>query len=201
MEENFEEYNRKNDGNTLGIIGFILSLIVCTAIIGLPLSLLALKKRPRGLAIAGVVLGTIFLTAQIGGVYLAVTSIEETNWETVGNFWEGQMESAQIAAASQQYFDKNDKYATKISDLPLAEDIKIDPWGHKYRLVYTISRNGGYSPLIQTPGRDGIWDNDDDPKAMTRSTIIDPETVNEPREDEPKDEALPPKKKTRIEDK
>lgn len=60
--------------NTLGLIGFIVSLvglILCgiPSLIGLILSAIGLKKEPRGLAIAGVIIGLL------GLVLLAVTSV------------------------------------------------------------------------------------------------------------------------------
>ncbi len=61
----FEAEYREPEKNVLGIVGFALSF--CTGPIGLIVSLIALTKRPRGFAIAGVIISLIS-TAVIGTV-------------------------------------------------------------------------------------------------------------------------------------
>ena len=58
---------QEQEKNVLGIVGFALSF--CTGPIGLIVSLIALTKRPKGFAIAGVIISLIS-TAVIGTVVL-----------------------------------------------------------------------------------------------------------------------------------
>src|SRR5215210_2130737 len=50
-------YPERRPSNTLGIVGFVLAF--CLPPIGLILSLAALARRPRGFAIAGVIIGLL----------------------------------------------------------------------------------------------------------------------------------------------
>ncbi|MEZ6194245.1 MAG: DUF4190 domain-containing protein [Planctomycetota bacterium] len=73
-----------HERNPLGVVGFLFSLsgVLCcvTAPIGLLLSLIALRGRPRGLAIAGVILGLIGTLALAG---IAVSSEMEDRRDRV----------------------------------------------------------------------------------------------------------------------
>ena len=193
MEENFEDYRRNSGSNGLGIAGFILSLIFCTAIIGLPISIFALKRQPRGLAIAGTVLGAIFVLIQGAVIFMMVQSVRESGWESLENAWEGHRDSTQVVVACQQYFEQNGKYAAELSDLNLAEDVITDPWGHKYRLKYMKSPfDNSYLPLVLSPGRDGVFDNDDDPTKLPESSVFDADELNNPVEPAPEKETPKP---------
>lgn len=188
VEENYEEYSRKPEGNTLGIVGFVLSIICVTAVIGLPLSIIALRRRPRGLAIAGVVLGAIFLLLQIGAVFLVLTFIEDQKWESVSNWIDYNKSNSQIVTAATEYELKNGRYPAKLSDLELGTDVTNDPWGNSYRLSYVKHPfDDSVLPYLQSAGKDGIWDNEDDPTKSGKSQLIDIEEFNEKRTHRSKD--------------
>ncbi|MBE7699727.1 DUF4190 domain-containing protein [Oerskovia sp. Sa1BUA8] len=92
-------------GKTLGIVGLVLSILGCTSLIGLILSIVALSKSKKagyknGIALAGIIVGAVLLvTSIVVGIVLlvaggaAVTDLLEacenvSSGDTV--VWEGQ---------------------------------------------------------------------------------------------------------------
>ena len=66
-------------GKTLGIAGLVLSIIGCTSLIGLILSIVALNKSKKagyknGIALAGIIVGAILLVASIIGAIVFVSA-------------------------------------------------------------------------------------------------------------------------------
>ncbi|GAA1851430.1 hypothetical protein [Myceligenerans crystallogenes] len=64
----------QNPGKTLGIVGLVLSILGCTALIGIVVSVIGLVKSRKaglgnGLAWAGIIIGVLWLV--IGGIGLA----------------------------------------------------------------------------------------------------------------------------------
>ncbi|MEK8227797.1 DUF4190 domain-containing protein [Oerskovia sp. M15] len=65
-------------GKTLGIVGLVLSILGCTSLIGLILSIVAFVKSRKagfknGIALAGIIVGAILVVASIvGGIIFAV---------------------------------------------------------------------------------------------------------------------------------
>jgi hypothetical protein len=153
--------------NGLGVAGFVTSLVglvLCLGVIcpiGLLLSTIALFKRPRGLAIAGVVLGLVgsawiivalFFILMLGVGLAGVTALGAGGIE-VG------MDATQIHRAMRSHYAANAQLPSTLALLGLDEETLTDPWGKPYR--YTIDPDGRRY-AIATAGRDGVWDTDDD---------------------------------------
>lgn len=124
----FEAEYREPEKNVLGIVGFALSF--CTGPIGLIISLIALGKRPRGFAIAGVIISLI------SSVVLGLVG-----WFV---FWAGSLgikaaeatlEMKAVRSAVKAYQSANqDQLPSDLSGLSLTAEQTTDPWGTAYRL-------------------------------------------------------------------
>lgn len=153
--------------NGLGVAGFVTSLVglvMCAGLIcplGLLLSTIALFKRPRGLAIAGFIIGLIgsswiilvllfFLVLGVGLAGVAVMGI--------GAVEVGQDANA-IHAEVSKYHAANGNVPSTLTLLPLDAETLTDPWGQAYR--YTIDADGRHY-TISTAGPDQGWDTSDD---------------------------------------
>ena len=159
--------------NGLGVAGFVLSLLgflgTCGLLspIGFILSLVALRKEPKGLAIAGVIIGAIgslwFLFALVifgfmlmGLLAIAGAGVAMTlpNIQTAGNML-------------QMHTEINDYHST-LGKLPesvdaittLKPDLKLDAWNNNIR--YDITGTNTYE--LRSAGPDGAWDTADDIK-------------------------------------
>ena len=158
--------------NTLGIVGFILSLLgvvgTCGLLspIGLILSIIALRREPKGFAIAGLILGILgsivfLVTLLIFGVFAlafigllaAGISLSVPNLTTYS-------EMIQIQAAVEQYAKDNsgavpDSLATAIGS---NTELATDYWDQPY--LYEDLGNGQFK--ITSLGADGMAGTDDD---------------------------------------
>lgn len=139
--------------NVLGIVGFILSF--CVSPIGLILSLIALRKPPRGLAIGGVVVGVLGTV-----VWAVLIASMAAGWKYIKAGIEGVTDYQQINAAMTSYHQNNGSYASSLDDLSgLTSDEKIDAWGTAYRLE--VKPDGSGWDLISA-GMDGKFGTSDD---------------------------------------
>jgi hypothetical protein len=74
----------ENGSNSLGVVGFVVSLVglfLCgiPSIIGLGISAVALGKRPKGFAVAGVLLGILGLIELIAVVFFAIAAFRSVS--------------------------------------------------------------------------------------------------------------------------
>ena len=117
-------------GNRLAIVGFVLALLGPLALIGVIVSAVAARRRPRGLAIAGIIVGIVMLliTAVCGGfgIYMfsfyqkAVPIVEE-----ISNDYQ------QIQASIESYkLANNGSLPADLSVLGLTQDALEDPFGN-----------------------------------------------------------------------
>ena len=141
--------------NVLGIVGFILAF--CVSPIGLIVSLIALRKPPRGLAIGGVVVGLL------GTVGLAVIAAG-VGWAFTQPIFKIQSEISQdyilIDREVASYQSKNGALPTSLDQLTtLTADQRTDPWGHAYVLEAQPSANTWSLRIL---GPDGQPDTSDD---------------------------------------
>ena len=137
----------------------LVGLLTCGVLgpIGLLLSIFALFKQPRGLAIAGFVLGLIgtgwavvmFAFVGFGAMATAVG---------IGDLGESETEMRQIARAFNEAMDRGET-PTSVSDLDLADEVLTDPWGNPYE--FGTHEWSGLT-IIRTWGPDGIADTYDD---------------------------------------
>ncbi|UCD75851.1 MAG: type II secretion system protein GspG [Phycisphaerales bacterium] len=162
--------------NGLGLAGFICSLVgllvtgglLCP--IGLLISLIALGRRPRGFAAAGVIVGLIG-TCGLGGLLIAALLIGVAAFVaglaamagTIVFFEPEKMEitteMAKTAIAVVKYREDNGVLPADLDLLDLEPLIRQDPWGSEYRYLL-IEEEPGFD-LISS-GRDGRFGTEDD---------------------------------------
>ena len=151
--------------NGLGIAGFIVSLVGLVATcgvlcpLGLLLSLFGLLKRPRGLAIAGTIIGligTAFIALFVG--YVATAAVRETHAA------EREAKTAVTVAALAEAEQIIEMHRIDTGKLPggiegnkLLVDLS-DGWGGSIR--YDLEDDHTY--LVRSPGEDGEFDTPDD---------------------------------------
>lgn len=156
--------------NGLGLAGFITSLVgIFTggvlSPVGLILSLVALTRRPRGFAIAGVVLGTVgscggCILLMLGGamflsVIVAVAAGGMPALDSVTHMFE-------VEQAIQTYVQQHGKPPADLGQLGLSEATLKDGWGHP--IQYRVEMGPGpadWNWAIQSPGSDGVVDSSD----------------------------------------
>ncbi len=157
--------------NGLGVAGFVCSLLgiltTCGLLspIGLIFSLIALRKEPRGLAIAGTIIGAFgsigfiifflifgFMLMGLLAVAGAGVALTLPNIQTAGNMLE--------------MHNQIDQYHSTLGSLPesvdtittLKPDLKLDAWNNPIR--YEITGTNSYE--LQSAGPDGKWNTADD---------------------------------------
>ncbi len=179
--DRIERSNAPVTANGLGIAGFVCSVIgLCTggllSPVGLILSLIALNRPPRGLAIAGVVIGAlgscgIIAAAVFVPVLIAValaalglTAAAVGIAALAGPDVEAQVEMA-ILAFNVENYKKQHSGALPNSLLDAAQSVDPnsglfkDPWGHEY--IFEPSEDG-HTYRIFSAGLDGIPGTPDD---------------------------------------
>ena len=158
--------------NGLGLAGFICSLVglfvgglLCP--IGLLLSLIALGRRPRGFAIAGVIVG---LLGSCGGLIVAaaVFSVALAGAAAVGLAvllanpvrLEISTDFVTIASVVQQYRQENRVLPASLDELDLEVSVHTDPWGNQYQYHFTDTEDLGFDLI--SAGEDGEFGTEDD---------------------------------------
>lgn len=154
----------------MGLAGFIVSLagvptLGLCSMPGLCLSLLGLRRRPRGLASAGVVLGAIgSIWVGAWGLMVFVTGL----WLIpLGFILPDPPWLAGITDEMDLLVERVEAYAGEHGELPptladvgvLSLDATTDPWGAAY--LYRPDRKGT-SFIICSPGPDGRLNTSDD---------------------------------------
>ncbi len=132
--------------NVLGIVGFVLSILCLTAPLGLLLSLIALRRPPRGMAIAGTIVGVIFSAILIIGAWFVSLTIP---YAVSGGKMIGVMQEAQGQSPP----------PADLSGLNIPVELQTDQWGNAFR--YELSPDGSTFTLT-TAGPDGQFDTADD---------------------------------------
>jgi hypothetical protein len=139
----------------MGTAGFVVSLVgivfTCGVIcpIGLILSLIGIGKEPKGLAIAGTVIGAV---GSLGFVFVGLG--------IVAGLLFSQVEPPDTLGLAVEAVES---YARQMGEIPPAEEgqelIKLiqDAWGNELRY-----EPGEASFLIRSAGPDGVFDTDDD---------------------------------------
>jgi hypothetical protein len=169
----YDPYISARQSNTLGLAGFICSLVGLftgglLSPVGLVISLVALGKQPRGFAVAGLILGLIgtcggiilvlffgaMILALLGIIVLAVALSETEKIEITSDM-------VKIAAAVQHYKDQNHYLPAGLELLTLQESTLRDPWGEKYRYVQKDPKEDFD---IVSSGEDKAFDTKDDVK-------------------------------------
>jgi len=151
----------EKQSNTLGLVGFIVSLVGlvltggCLSIVGLILSIIAVFKQPRGFAIAGIVIGLIgsllflvVLVPIIGVIVLVGVALAAVT-DAVSDF----------AEPLNNYYDANGAYPATLSEVGLDLAVLDDAYGGGWQ--YNRAPDG-QSFTIVGPGPDGQFDTEDD---------------------------------------
>lgn len=155
--------------NGLGIAGFIVSLVgllICGGFlspVGLVMSLIALGRRPKGFAIAGVVLGVIgsiwffLLVFVIGiGTVLAAVGIGVA---VIAAARMGE-NAVKLNQAIEEYHKQNGRVPAALTDLASMQTETLqDPWGTPFRYEVT---EGGAGFYLRSDGPDRAPGTSDD---------------------------------------
>ena len=150
-----DEFGAQPEGpakNPLGLVGFILAF--CLPPIGLLLSLAALRKMPRGFAIAGTVIG---LLGSIG--IAAVVGVSIMQWPLLSKSNDIQTDYVLIGPALDANRDADGAWPTDVTALGLPEQQTVGPWGGTY--VIEVAEDGASWELICL-GPDGTLGTSDD---------------------------------------
>lgn len=156
--------------NGLGVAGFVTSLVGLVACCGLlcPLgalfSFIAMFKRPRGLAIAGFIIGIVgsmWLIVPLVFVILPLGfAVVVGSFAALGSGgFEYAMDLSKIHRQVTAHYNANNQLPSTLGLLPLDAETLIDPWGAQYR--YEIDPDGRHY-TITTAGPDGAWDTGDE---------------------------------------
>lgn len=152
--------------NGLGIAGFIVSmvgLVSCpiVAFVGAILSAVAIRKQPRGFAIAGLVVGLVgtFLTFVVM-VAIFLPAIGRARY--VAQVAKTQADARGVGYAVEQYEKRNGSLPPSLDSLVSdglvsSRDQLLDAWGNTLRL-----EKRGSTFVIVSDGRDGAANTRDD---------------------------------------
>jgi hypothetical protein len=158
--------------NGLGLAGFVVSLVGLLSLgilcpIGLILSLFALAKRPRGFAVAGVILGLlgscggiIAVVAIVGAVAAAIT-LGSMAYVALNDpeHLEVSTDLSEIGQAVERARTPEGYPPAALTTLRLDSDILLDPWGRPYE-YHLVTEQPGYE--VTSWGPDGKAGTDDD---------------------------------------
>lgn len=148
-------YDRpRSGGNAMGVVGFILAFLLPP--IGVIVSLIALRKRPRAFAIAGVVIG-VLMSGCVGFCgFFAIIGVNAA-MEARPLYDEVTADYQAIEAEVEAYRAANGSMPSDLSSLSLSQDQLEDPYGNEY-----IFQTGAGDWSIGFKGRDGIRGSEDD---------------------------------------
>ena len=150
----------ESQSNTLGLVGFIVSIVGlltggCLAPIGLVLSIIAVFKQPRGFAIAGIVISLIgllvflVLLLPVVLVFVAIGVAGALISQTIGEF----------TGPLNNYYDTNGTYPATLDEVGIDLSVLDEAYGGGWQ--YNRAADG-QSFTIVGPGPDGQLDTEDD---------------------------------------
>ena len=152
-------------GNGLGIASFVCSLVgLCVlpilAPIGLGIGLNALRRPPRGLAVAGVTIGaigTVGWTLMLGVIVLFIHQGMGGGSFAAG--FEALDDTSEIEYEVDHYLAVNGYLPESLDELTLTQDYLTDYWGNPYRYLPDADSR---RYKIFCDGRDGLPGTPDD---------------------------------------
>lgn len=154
MSTNYPSAPSQNQSNGLGIAGFIVSLLgiigTCGLLspVGLVMSIIAMKREPKGFAIAGLVLGIIgSLSVLIGviliGLFGVAAVLAAIGISAAAPPIHATAEMVRLTHTVAQYRTDHGSLPAAVSQLPgLSHDQITDPWGNAYLIVPDTSPDG-----------------------------------------------------------
>ncbi len=155
--------------NGLGVAGFIVSLVgllaTCGALapVGLLLSTIAIFKKPRGFAFAGIVIGLIgtviiSVIALTGAAAVGFAADQVRVQEQMAEREQAQIQIAGLAERVGVFHQQNARPPLALDLLPYVDPtMLIDPWGRAFEFEPDID---GFA--IRSVGPDGVGFTDDD---------------------------------------
>lgn len=170
----------RTERNSLGMAGFVVSLVglVCSlgvlSPVGLIISLFALGRKPRGFAIAGVVIGALGTCGLVIGIVLLplIAVMLVAAGLTTGGLalaslggpgLEAQVEMAILGLNVEEHQKRANRYPTTLAEgttkIDPASELRIDAWKRPY--VYACAPDGSAFRLYSL-GPDGQPDTADD---------------------------------------
>ncbi len=176
-DQNFEVQSRPQQQriNVIGVIGFVLSLVGLLGFCFLPaaafsflaviLCFIGMFIEPRGLAIAGFIIGLIG-SALIALIALLFGGMLALGIGFAAMLTEANTEIAHIGGLARDYHNTHAAYPAQLSDLNLTAEEATDPWGNAYILMPS---NDGQSLTIMSWGPDGMSGGDDDITSTIRA--------------------------------
>lgn len=158
--------DRASGENNLGLAGFIVSLVGIVscgllAPVGAVMSAVAMKREPRGFAIAGLVIGIVgslwilaiaVAMAVVGAAGLALLFASGWHFGVMSDM-------VKITLAVSEHNDRHGSAPASLDELQLPSDTVTDPWGNQY--LYELAP-GGASFTLRSAGPDGQFDTGDD---------------------------------------
>jgi hypothetical protein len=147
--QTWDEPRSKPGSNPLGIVGFILAF--CISPLGLLLSLIALAWRPRGFAVAGVIIGLI--GSVIWGVFGTSAWIARHGFFLATEYVEVRSAVERYSAAH------NGELPADLATAGVVGDAAKDPWGKEYRFEVAAD---GKSWTLTSASYDGRFGTADD---------------------------------------
>lgn len=154
--------------NGLGVAGFVVSLsglVVCAGLpcpLGLVMSAIALRKEPRGFAIAGVITGLIGTLLAVT-ILLMASGVVGTGWPMLNMFGPQQTTSSTMWTASNDidaYFtNHNDTLPDEATGTALIAHY-TDAYGNTMKYRPTQGSTDWYE--LVSAGEDGVFGNGDD---------------------------------------
>lgn len=180
-----------SESNGLGVAGFVVSLVglvSCGLIapIGAIMSAFAMKKEPKGLAIAGLVIGIIGSLWIVGIVILVIVfgglaALLAAAGIAFGEEFETISETRSIVPMVEAYRVANDgQLPADVTVLPgyLQQDSYLDTWDNPYQI-----RPDGEGFTFFSVGQDGAAGTNDDIEGFSTVRVSDMQQLVEDLED------------------
>ena len=155
----------RQEGNPLGTLGFVVSLLGPLAPLGVVMCLFALRHEPKRMAIAGIIVGILIslMTYICGGLAgLGVWAVMSTTDE----YTEIARDYNAISTAVAEYRRENSGgLPPDLSALALPSDVTTDPFGDEY--TYSQSQGAWYLGFKGVDGARGTGDDCEIPGGIT----------------------------------